>query len=343
MRTLIYGAGAVGLGIGSALLKAGERVCFVGRQGTVAALKRDGLVRTGIFGEYRTGPETLEAVTRLADLPQPTDFDYVLVCTKASDTETAAIDIAAHPALADGASRIVLFQNGWGNAEVFAEHLPKERIYSARVITGFVRPEPNHVDITVTADATRVGTLFGEAEKGVGDLNGSVPDPLFGRSSLSEVEPLCAAITDGDLSCEVCDDVARHLWAKMLYNCALNPLGAIFGVPYGALAESGYTRTIMDTIHREAFAVMEACGYATQWPTPEAYAGAFYGRLVPPTAAHESSMLQDIRAGKRTEIDALNGAIVSLADAHGLTAPVNRTVRDMICFLETRHAPPPRS
>ena len=57
---------------------------------------------------------------------------------------------------------------------------------------------------------------------------------------------------------------------------------------------------------------------------------------MPPTAAHESSTLQDLRAGRRTEIDALNGAVVRLAEAHGLDAPVNRTLCEIVHFLEVR-------
>ncbi len=64
------------------------------------------------------------------------------------------------PSLKNAPTPIVLCQNGWGNAEIFAEHFPKERIKSGRVITGFRRPHKHQVDITVHADPIHLGSLF---------------------------------------------------------------------------------------------------------------------------------------------------------------------------------------
>jgi 2-dehydropantoate 2-reductase len=122
----------------------------------------------------------------------------------------------------------------------------------------------------------------------------------------------------------------------MLYNCALNPLGAILGVPYGALAEHAATRQLMDRIVEEVFEVMAVSGYETHWSKAQDFLTVFYERLVPDTAEHESSMLQDITAGKRTEIDALNGAVIQLAEERGLKAPYNSAMYRLIRFLEGR-------
>jgi 2-dehydropantoate 2-reductase len=123
----------------------------------------------------------------------------------------------------------------------------------------------------------------------------------------------------------------------MLFNCPLNSLGAIFGVPYGALGESEQAKQIMGMIVREIFLVMQAAGYSTYWDSPEEYLVKFYADLVPLTARHHSSTLQDLRAGKRTEIDALNGAIVELGHAHHVSVPANEIVYRMIKFLEAQH------
>ena len=120
----------------------------------------------------------------------------------------------------------------------------------------------------------------------------------------------------------------------MLYNCALNPLGAILGVSYGALADEPSTRTLMNQIVEEVFAVMSAAGYRTHWRQPQEFLDVFYGKLVPDTAGHKSSMLQDIAAGKRTEIEALNGAVLRLAREHGLEVPYNQAVYNLIKFIE---------
>jgi len=316
MRILIYGGGAVGLGVASCLLRSGCEVDLITRRETVDALGVDGLVRTGLFGEFHAGPETFGAHTSLTELATG-GHHFVLVCTKSFDSAAVAQDLADDKDFAASDGKIVLFQNGWGNAELFARHFAMQRIYSARVITGFHRHRPNEVEVTVHADAIHVGSLY-DAE-------------------LPALSELCRAIREGGIPCETTSEIARDLWAKMLYNCALNPLGAILRVPYGALAAQGSTRVLMNSIIDEVFRVMKAAGYRTHWETPEGFVRAFYEQLVPDTAEHESSMLQDILASKRTEIDALNGAVIRLADEAALAVPHNRAVYNLIKFVESTY------
>jgi len=315
MKLLLYGAGAVGLGLASCLLKNGQQVDLVGREETVSALQQYGLQRTGIFGDCTAAPESFGAYTSLNELPQ-SDYDFILVCTKSFDTRTSAQQIAVIPLLKNATAPIVLCQNGWGNAEIFAEQFPKSRIKSGRVITGFRRPQNHQVDITVHADAIHLGSLFDD------DVSG--------------LEPLSAAIDAGGIPCEVTATVSKDLWAKMLYNCMLNGLSTVFDVPYGLLGESPHTRELMESIAQEVYAVMTAVGYATHWDSAEDYIDTFYKHQLPPTYNHEPSMLQDIRAGKRTEIDALNGAVVQLGQLHEVPTPTNTTLTRMIQFMESR-------
>jgi 2-dehydropantoate 2-reductase len=315
MRVMIYGGGAVGLGIASCLLKSGCTVEIIAREATVLALRQGGLARKGIFGEYKAGPESFKSYALLDELEE-TYYDYICVCTKSPDSATAAKDIAEHDLMSNETTKIVLFQNGWGNAEKFTEYFPKKRTYSGRVITGFVRPKENEVEITVHAEAIHIGSLFG----------GELP----GVSALSE------AINNGGIPCELTEDVGKDLWAKMLYNCALNPLGAILDVPYGILGERESTREIMDGIITEVFAVMNAAGYQTHYESAEHFRQVFYERLVPDTAEHRSSTLQDIAAKKRTEIDALNGAVIKLAAEYNINVPFNKTIYNIIKFIEEK-------
>lgn len=81
---------------------------------------------------------------------------------------------------------------------------------------------------------------------------------------------------------------------------------------------------------------MTAAGHRTHWQRPTEFLEVFYERLVPDTAEHKSSTLQDISAGKRTEIEALNGAVIKLADRHGVDVPCNTAVYNMVKFLEER-------
>ena len=313
MKALIYGGGSVGLGVASCLLKSKAAVDIIAREVTVEALQRNGLVRKGIFGEFHMKPGDFNCFPSLNSISKQR-YDYILVSVKSCDSLEAAKDISQHKNLFDDKSKIVLFQNGWGNAEIFSSFLPKEQIFNARVITGFRRPKPNEVTITVHADSIHIGSLFGEDS--------------------SKVEELCKAISDGGIPCERTEKIEKDLWAKMLYNCALNPLGAILDVPYGILARNESTRLIMDKICEEIFQVLAVTGYKTHWGQAEDFLKVFYDKLVPDTAEHRSSTLQDIHAKKKTEIEALNGAIIRLAEKHNINVPYNETVYNMIRFIE---------
>ncbi|MGP0628917.1 ketopantoate reductase family protein [Nitrospina sp. 32_T5] len=315
MKILIYGAGAVGLGIASCLVKTGHRVDVVGRAQTVEALRQHGLTRTGLFGEVQAPSSAFGAVASVTELKN-TAYDFILVCTKSFDTDQAARELAAVAFIKDARTPFVLCQNGWGNAEIFAQHFPEERVKSARVITGFTRPEPHHVDVTVHADTMHIGSLFDEA--------------------VDDLKPLSEAIDGGGLPSAVTRTVGRDLWAKMLYNCMLNGLSTLFDVPYGLLGESPDTRRLMDALAREVFAVMQEAGYRTHWESVDGYLDTFYKKQLPATYRHIPSMLQDLRAGKRTEIDALNGAVMRLGEQHGVPVPHNTQVYHLIRFAETK-------
>jgi 2-dehydropantoate 2-reductase len=312
---LIYGAGAVGLGIASCLLRAGAKLDILARPDTADSLRQYGLVRTGIFGKYTADPSRFTASASLDDFAART-YDFILVCTKSHGTAAAAKELHDYCRILAPYGVIVLFQNGWGNAEIFTARFPKEKIYSARVITGFTRTEPHCVEITVHADAIHIGSLF--------------DNPLV------TVEPLAVAISTGGIPCITTADIEKDLWAKMLYNCALNPLGAILGVPYGTLAASPDTREIMNTVIEEIYTVMAAAGFNTHWQTAKQYEDVFYNKLVPPTAEHHSSTLQDLKAGKKTEIDALTGQILNLAQQHHIPTPCNTALYRLIQFLQSR-------
>jgi 2-dehydropantoate 2-reductase len=318
MRVLVYGAGAVGLGLGSFLLAGGAEVAFVARPATVDALRRRGLERSGRFGAHRAGPGSFAAAPSLAELPDGADFDYVLATVKSFDAEAAAKELAGQLQRLAPRAPVVVCQNGWGGAEPFAAALGAARVYGARVITGFVRRAPERLEVTAHAEPVAVGSLFGAPPEAA--------------------EPLCAALRAGGLPAETTPRLAELLWAKLLYNGCLNALGALCGVRYGALGASPHARAVMRDVACETFAVMAAAGYRTRWPDADAFVRSLYGELLPPTAEHEPSTLQDLRAGRRTEIDALNGAVVRLGEVHRIAVPVNRTLCELVRFLEARAA-----
>ncbi len=317
MKTLIYGGGSVGLGLASCLIKSNVEVDILARENTVQALKEKGLRRTGIFGDYYAEPSKFNSYSSLGQIRDKV-YDYILVCTKSFDSFEAAKDLSNHKSLLNEKTKIVLFQNGWGNAEKFLEFFSKDAIYSAHIITGFQRTKPNEVKITVHADSIHIGSLFGK--------------------DLAHVKNLSKAINDGDIPCELVENITKDLWAKMLYNCALNPLGAILEVTYGKLAELEYSRSIMNHIIEEVFEVMTEAGYETHWTNAANFIKVFYNRLVPDTAQHKSSTLQDISAKKPTEIEALNGAVIELAKKYDINVPCNLVVYNIIKFIESNYS-----
>ena len=129
LKVLVVGAGAVGLGLASFLMQSGCRVSLLGREDT--ELEKNGLYRIGIFGEFHS--DSFEIFHGPA---QDEEFDFVLVCVKSFDTENAGRQLQEW---LSNNSRIVLCQNGWGNAEIFSEYF--QNIFIARVITGFIRPK----------------------------------------------------------------------------------------------------------------------------------------------------------------------------------------------------------
>ena len=315
MTPLILGAGSVGIGLASFLANASCRPILIGRPATTALIAQHGIRREGLFGQRTVAPHQLQVASDLAELPAVPP-DVVCVCVKAFDNERVASQLSAWPAVAGTPTPLVLFQNGWGGTIPFEKSFDKEQVFSARVITGFTRPAPHQVTITVHADAIHLGSLYGAATT-----------PVVGLSE---------ALNAGGMSTQLVADIAGDLWAKLFYNNALNALGAILKVPYGALGENPMTRSLMEAITREGFAVMTALGYQTQWPDADAFLRAFYTRMLPPTAAHRSSTLQDLQRGARTEIEYLNGAIVREGLRVGLPTPVNTTVYQLVRFLEAK-------
>jgi 2-dehydropantoate 2-reductase len=104
-------------------------------------------------------------------------------------------------------------------------------------------------------------------------------------------------------------------------------------VPYGALTDP-HAWAIITAVVQEAFHVAEAEGVTLPGETAEAYLEHLRTTQLPATAAHHSSMLQDIAGGRKTEIDFLNGAVAKIAERHGIDAPYNACIAGLIRFRE---------
>ncbi|MCC6847604.1 MAG: ketopantoate reductase family protein [Deltaproteobacteria bacterium] len=310
LRVLVAGAGAVGSVVGGLLARAGHLVALLGRRPHLDAIAARGLAIEGLWGEHRA--RNLVVAASVEELAGP--YDAILLTVKSYDTADMLAAVA--PFLAADGSAIAL-QNGLGNVERVAAAVGAERALGGRVIFGAVVPAPGVVRVTVFADPIALGSAVG----GV-------------AASEERARAWTARFASAGIPTEHTDALQAHLWTKVFYNAALNPLGALLGRPYGALAADDDGRAIMDAVIDECFAVARARGVAPLVPDADAYRAIFYGRLVPATADHRSSMLQDLERGRRTEIEAINGCIWRYGCEAGIPTPVNATMTRLVRFRE---------
>jgi 2-dehydropantoate 2-reductase len=317
MNILIAGLGALGTVHACLLKKAGHRV-----HALIKEKHRDGLrdrtVRvTGIWGEHEAA---LDGLHSSIEPLRAEAFDLIILTVKSYDT-AAAIE-QARP-LVGRDTLVLVAQNGFGNYETVAAAVGREHTLLGRVIFGVKLNGPGRAEVTVIADATRIGQ----------------PD---GAVSPERIEAVADAVNSAGIPTAAAGNITAILWDKILYNCALNPLGALLECTYGQLAAHAESRALMDGIVREIFLAAKAHAIPLNWKTANDYLGHFYSRLVPPTAGHYPSMYYDVKAGKRVEIDALNRAVVRLAEEKGLAAPVNEAVTRLIKAKEALSSARPR-
>jgi 2-dehydropantoate 2-reductase len=317
MRYLVAGTGALGSVFGGLLEHSGRPVTFLGRGRHFERARDQGLEIDGIWGDFHVGPITAASLQS----PPGEPYDVILLCVKSFATQEACRQLRSWLA---SCGLIVSVQNGLGNLEIIAQEFGKSRTIGARVIFGAQVARPGLVTVTVYAAPVLLGAL----------------DPELPGEKLARV---AADLNRAGIPTEVVADIVPPLWDKVLYNCALNPLGAILGAPYGALGDDPQTCELMRLIIEEIYRVARAKGVKLHRPEAADYFRHFLENLVPPTAAHWPSMWQDLQAGRRTEIEALNGAICRYGREMGVPTPYNETVSRLIRFIENRLTDPATS
>jgi 2-dehydropantoate 2-reductase len=302
-RYLIYGSGAIGSVIGGMLARGGNRVCLVGRPEHMTAIERSGLRLEGLLGDHRI--EGLQTALSLEEVPRDFEPEAVLLCVKSFDTAPAAQDLGRSDRIGNN-TLIVSLQNGLGNVETLQARFGQERVLGGRVIFGAEITRPGEVRVTVWADRV-----------------------LLGGRDMERAGILALEFTRCGIETGVTEDIQISLWGKVLYNVGLNSLSAILEVPYGELGRRDDARTLLVDLIREAFAVAAAEG-RTSWDTADDYLEEFFGRLLPATESHNSSMLQDITRGRSIEIEAINGEVIRRGRGLGVPVPVNEVVYRLV-------------
>jgi 2-dehydropantoate 2-reductase len=320
MNILINGTGAIGVALGACMISQGANVSFFARAETAKAIRENGIKRTGLFTNYEFTPEQCKVYTEYEKIPK-NEFDFVLVASKTNANDDISKSLNEHRDILKSDAKIIIFQNGFANDEPYIRFFPKEQVFCARVITGFIRPERYISEITVHTAPILLGSL----QK---DDNGNI-------ISSKPVAIISKMINDSGIPSETTEELDKFLWAKMLYNCTLNPLSAILRVNYGKLTENEYSINIMNKIIEEIFNVINASGYHTCWNTPKEYQDIFYSKLVPDTYNHRSSTLQDIQKKQKTEIDTLTGKVIELGEKYNVDVTVNKTIYNIIKTIES--------
>jgi 2-dehydropantoate 2-reductase len=301
MRICVVGCGAVGslFAANLAQLEDVEVWAYDLARDHVDAINAGGLRLSGageVVGRVR-------ATSDAAELPA---CELGIVATKAMHTEPA-IAATAH---AFELGCVCSVQNGIGNEEAIARHV-------SRVIRGTTFPagrivEPGHVQWDVKGDTT------------IGPFEPS-PAPF------EEVERLAEACTRAGMPTAAVPDARGPQWRKVIFNAATNPIGALTGLTHGRVCEDAALRRLVTGLVDEGKAVAAAQAIELDADPEE-----LIDHAARPDVAydHKASMLQDVEAGRATEIDYLNGGIVRVGRENGVPVPLNEAILALVKGVE---------
>jgi 2-dehydropantoate 2-reductase len=293
----------LGSAFGAGFIRAGHDVTFI----DVSAALVDALNATGITiidGEQ----QSTVAARATTDAGSVTAPDLIMVFVKAYHTDGAASMIA--PILGPD-TVLATLQNGLGAGDVLASHCPGARIVYGVTYHAATMLEPGVVRHAV--GPTFAGPYEGEDNSG--------PQRLAG------------ACVEAGWPVQAMPDVAPAVWKKLLLNCT-NAVAALTGMNGGAEVADAHVHGLLRDVMAEALAVAHALGHtgleleACVRDMDEVLTRAGEGR---------ASMLQDFDAGRRTEVDALNGAVVRAADDLRIGVPINRALLSLVKGWERTH------
>lgn len=300
MKVCVVGCGAIGSLFAAHLARVDgvEVYAFDVWKDHVKAINERGLRISGA-AEFTA---KVRATTTVGEIPR---CDYGIVATKSLHTK-AAIEQTAH--LFDEYSAVCSIQNGVGNEEILAQHV-KYVIRGTTFPAGHVI-EPGQVGYDISGD-----TWIGPFEPS--------------HTPMRMVEELAAAITKGGMNTLAMQDARGAQWAKLIFNASTNPVGALTGLHHGAATFYEPTGELFNALIEEGIAVARAQGIELHGDPRELV---LQGAKAP--GKHKASMLQDILAGRQTEVDFMNGAIVQWGEKVGVPTPLNKALWALVKGLE---------
>ena len=163
--------------------------------------------------------------------------------------------------------------------------------------------------------------------------------PRPGAASQTRAETIAAVLDRAGLNARAYPDAAPLIWGKLIANAAINALGALLRCQNGQTVDRPASRKLFVGLACEAGEVARALGVTLPFDDPAAHAES----IARVTYGNRNSMLQDVENGRRTEIDAINGAVARLGAEHGVPTPLNATIATLIRALEDEYLPRPPS
>ena len=307
MKVAVIGAGAMGCIFGAALARSGaELVCLDRSPEVVAALQQHGIRVRGVLGDQTV------AVGATTDPAQLGAVDMALVLVDAAATPAAA---AMAKAFLRPEGFALSLQNGIGNLEALVEALGPQRVmagitYNSGTGEGPARSWHTHLGLTTMGEAT-------------------------GEISL-RLQAMAERFRAQGMAVELTGQVEAAIWSKFVHNCAINPISALTGLRPAQIMQTPPAQVLMEHVIDEILQVVDALGIVL--PEHDARSEILQHCR---ERMNQPSMLQHLRAGRPTEIGALNEALVARAGALGLAVPFNTAVVLAIRALEAAAALPP--
>ncbi len=298
MRIAIIGTGAMGSVYAGLLGDAGLDIVAIDTwEAHIDAIRRDGLRVSGASGER------VARISALTDAREAGPADLVIIATKADGVEAAA---RAAREILTGNGVVLTIQNGLGSAEKVAAIIGEERTLIG-VVGGFGAsiPQPGHVHHNGW-EFVRLGEYRG--------------------GTSARLEAIADIWRKGGFKVLLFEDIHQLVWEKFICNVAFSGTCTLTGLTIGEVLADPDAFSVAAACAREAYAVARAKGIAVDIDDPVAYVRAF-GEKIP---GARPSMLLDHMAGKRCEIDVINGAVPRVGAEVGVPAPVNTTLVALI-------------
>ncbi|MDD1149833.1 2-dehydropantoate 2-reductase [Pseudomonas sp. TNT2022 ID357] len=304
MNISILGAGAMGSLFGGLLAESGQKVRLL----DIDERHLEAIRRQGLRLETDSSDRRIDGLAACRPEQAPGHADLLLVFTKTLHTEPALRSAAGHI----GAQTLVLtLQNGLGNAEAVSRHVARERVLIGMTNWPADLLGPGHVR-SHGEGVVRVLGLEGGASRGASQV---------------------AQVLDGaGLQCRVDRDVWTSIWEKVAFNAALNSLCAASGCTVGQLGAAPEGVALARHMVLEVLAVARAAGVAVdEQRCLDSVAFAMANHR-----DHKPSMLQDVLAGRATEIGAINGEVLARARQAGIAVPHTETLLGLLRLIEAR-------